>query len=102
MGWDIGFEPMSAGITIRCVNPFANPTVETTKYRAFAKDFYKNFKGRLGRNLLRDNSDFGFRSFRSEPKGSLLDDALTSQSRLELIFLSEEILRVQITPRAEV
>lgn len=27
MGWNIGFEPMRAGITIRCVNPFANPTI---------------------------------------------------------------------------
>ena len=30
MGWHMGFEPMDAGITIRCVNPFANATIRLT------------------------------------------------------------------------
>ena len=28
VGWDIGFEPMYAGVTVRCVNHFANPTTD--------------------------------------------------------------------------
>jgi hypothetical protein len=29
MGWVMGFEPTNAGITIRCVNHFAIPTIPT-------------------------------------------------------------------------